>query len=1605
MKKLLHFLLATLVLTACSKKQNGEKNQLLSIQSPPNKAFEQNWEATKNPATNEPEPEKLPTIIADINAYWQQQSLNKVPGSAGLPWQERGPNNIGGRTRAIMFDPNDPTHKKVWAGGVTGGLWYNNDITNPGSSWTNVDDFWDNIAISCIAADPNNSNIWYVGTGESWGQSFSGQRGAGIWKTTDGGSTWNQLSSTTGFYFVNDIVVRDESGTSVVYAGIRGFYYRGTWHGVSSTGLQRSGNGGSTWTQVLPSTGGSGVYAVADIEIGSDNTLWVGSMSNPYGNGGGVILKSTTGLSGSWTVSHTTTNGRRVELACAPSNSNYVYGIIEVSGVVGEMVRTANAGSTWTNINEPVDVDNGIPDTDFTRGQAWYDLIAAVDPTDENTVIVGGIDLFKTTDGGTNWSHISKWSNNANLNTLSVSLVHADQHQIVFFPNDPNKIVVGNDGGVFVCNDLANASTSSTFSSRNTNYNVTQFYAGALHPGIANNTYLAGAQDNGTLMMQGYGLVSGNQVYGGDGAFCFIDQNQPDTMIYSYVRNNYVVTFNGGSTISTLLKNIGGQFINSADYDNNQNILYAGYSTNQIIRTTVNRDSLLITLNQGADATAFKVSPYTTSSTTLFVGTGNGRLYKIQNANGSPSGSEITGPGFSSGTISSIALGSSENEIAVTFSNYGVTSIWYTQDGGSNWANKEGNLPDMPIRWFLFNPNVANEAIVATELGVWGTTNLNNASPTWTSSNEGLANVRVDMLEIRESDDQVLAVTHGRGIFTCDAFSEQIPLPEFTANAQQAAVNQPVIFTDLSGAVPTGWLWEFTPNTVNFVNSTNQNSQNPNVEFTATGTYEVKLTASNIHGSASITKTAYIQVYNSYGVPYTQNFDAFTPDNSGLSGCQTNLLTEDWINETTTDQSDWTPRSNPTSSTGTGPQNTTLPFGAGDHTSGTGVYLYTEASGCFYSDRILYSPFIDLSATTNNQLSFAYHMYSSLSSGDVGILNVYVESEGAKNLVFSLSGNQGIDWQTTTINLNDYDGKVVRFSFESNNYGSFQSDVCLDDVAVTGDVPSGDVKWDNDALTGNWSDAANWHPDGVPNTLDLIVLDNTYVSGSYTINVDAAQNIGNLSIEMGSNTVTLSGSELVQTTGVITPTSGTMAANGHLKLNATNETTYGQIAAGSGSITGDVINTFYYNGISGYRHIVSPVIADQTALQSAFTTLNYANNNTGSIWFWNENISEWIVPIGPSASFNTPIAVFMGNSYGTAFSPLPFSFDVAGTAFSGTWSKPLGYSVGADPSMFFNNESGWNFVPNPYPSALQWSKVTANPFNYPSELGTTYYTWEPALGAYSSYNSTTSTSVNGATDYIAKNKGFWIQASTMPVLPLFFEDDMRDVGNNPSLKTSDEKVEKKITLTANREIAKHSIFTAIYSGATRNYDNKFDHLYLGQSSDFDIYWTDGQNRMAFNVNNKLEYPMPFDVKCHSQGEIKLDISYADDFAGLKPKYIKNLETNELFEIVNEQFLFSGSEGQLFHFALLNSPTDTFESFDAFPPKIAVVGSNLRVTLPSADIFSEIQVRDLSGKLMAHHKLNAGATNYSFPLQRGASGVYIVMLTGKNESFNTKIYIP
>lgn len=715
---------------------------------------------------------------APLQAYNEVQkhlSILQEKAIPGVAWNERGPNDIGGRTRALMWDPN--TANKVWAGGVAGGLWYNNDVTTADSIWYNVDDFWANMAVTCIAFDPSNTNTFYVGTGEGW-FNIDAVRGAGIWKTTDGGATWTQLPSTdnSNFYRVQKIAV---TNSGAVLAATR-------------TGLYRSTNGGTSWSTIINGA------RMADIEVAANGDVYA---SQGIFNTGFLFKSTDDGASFSDVTPATGAN--RIEIGVAPNNANIVYAVGQEAGANGVnwFYRSADAGASWSAITVPNYLEQScIEDTnDFSRGQGWYNLILAVDPNNSDEVIVGGISHHKSNDGGTTWTPISYWTGNCE------TYVHADQHAIVTNPNNPNAGIVGSDGGVSYAPDMWTAAKPA-FSDRNNGYNVTQFYSADTRNIDADNYIITGAQDNGSLVLNGNGIVGSTEVTGGDGAFSHIDQDNPDIQITAFTRSSYSLSRNGGASFTPILINRSfGLFINPTDYDDDTNLLYCAANANQYIFSTDLSNSsgfFLATVDfGGGQVSAVTVSPNTPNR--VFFGAG-GEIFRVDSAHlgGGSIVTNISNGNTSSGNVSSIAIGSSDDQLLVTYSNYNVNSVFETENGGATWTNKEGDLANMPVRWALYNPNNTNEALLATELGVWSTDDLSAASVEWGATNIGLSNVRTDMLKYRPADGQVTVATHGRGVFTGFPFSSEPPsTTELLVQLSLDSCSSTAVFDNVSGSI------------------------------------------------------------------------------------------------------------------------------------------------------------------------------------------------------------------------------------------------------------------------------------------------------------------------------------------------------------------------------------------------------------------------------------------------------------------------------------------------------------------------------------------------------------------------------------------------------------------------------------------------------------------------------------------------------------------------------------------------------------------------------------------------------------------------------------
>jgi hypothetical protein len=774
--------------------QKLSRTERKALGLPPNAYNEQLWELNMDPSTGRPMPERLQVIQQELIT---QRALTRGAGGENAnPWVDRGPNNQGGRTRGIMFDPNDinntnpeDDYTRVFAGGVTGGLWVNEDITDANASWSLVSGVQNNISVTGIIADPNNSNIFYIGSGESYTQGDA--VGRGIYRSLDAGVNWELIfgegvtsvtnggQNVNGIFYVNDIVARDNAGVTEIYASIASTFYKSAgspnnFNGTQERGLYKSTDNGANWNRFDIQNSDGSYKNPNDIEIDINNNVWLTTTSDNSGNNGGDIYSSTDGLN--FSLIYTVPNARRTEIEVSSTDANKFW--VAADRGDADLFVTNDAFTSITQMNEPNDVDNGIPEGDYTRNQAFYDL--PIEADQNNKLYVGGIDLFASTDDGGEWTQISKWSNNNNLFDLDVSLVHADHHAIVFRPgSNDTQVVFGNDGGVYYSDDITNAEGStSNIQSRTKDYNTTQFYFGAIDESTLTDNFGGGLQDNGSMFITSAvdGANSFEEERGGDGAFTEIDDSGNYAILSNPGNTHAVYNFPALTNISTISSAGGGSFINQATLDKNLDILYTNASSGGNIRIERIKDflpggaptnSTLLTSNQfNAAPTAFKVSPFSTTSTTLYVGLASGRLLRGGFADfTNPTFINISGPNFV-GSISDIEFGQNPNELFVTMHNYGVNSVWASSDGGNNWTNIEGNLPDIPVKCILQNPLIPEELIIGTELGVWATPDYTVPNPTWVQSFNGMKDVTVLDLDLRALDNTILATTYGRGLFT-----------------------------------------------------------------------------------------------------------------------------------------------------------------------------------------------------------------------------------------------------------------------------------------------------------------------------------------------------------------------------------------------------------------------------------------------------------------------------------------------------------------------------------------------------------------------------------------------------------------------------------------------------------------------------------------------------------------------------------------------------------------------------------------------------------------------------------------------------------------------
>ncbi|HNA89714.1 MAG TPA: hypothetical protein PK989_10425, partial [Anaerolineales bacterium] len=681
---------------------------------------------------------------AQLEAMLEAQKQADPKNEAVNPnnWTWLGPGNVGGRIRSIIIHPTSPN--TMWVGSVSGGIW---KTTDGGASWNIQTDFLTNMAVVSMVIDPTNPNILYAGTGEYYGSYGATNKGNGVFKTTDGGTTWTQLANTntnssSDWYTVSRLSI-SPADHNIILAG--------NW-----SGIWRSLDGGTNWTleQLTP------CCVVADVDFNpSDGSKAVagtfegGAM---YSTNGGDTWTDATGLPA---------NGR-VELAYSRSNPNNVFALVNSNN--GEVYKSTNGGQSYSLVNSGSNL--------LANGQGNYDNIIWVDPTNDNNIITGGIDLFRSTNGGGSFTQISQWQHQPFYG--AGDSVHADQHIIVEHPQfngSSNKIVFfGNDGGIYKNNNFSTADVHTGWIELNNNLGITQFYGAAGNP--TTGTIFGGTQDNGSLL---YTTVNGTegwtQPYGGDGGWSAADPTDPNYLYGEYVTAQVHRNDTGGAGYS---EDIWGQYWDGFSYQykpapyiltdaqtgaanfiapfildpNNANRLLVGadslWRTNDVKTPNTNSSGpSWAAIKPPAASYISAIAVAQGNSDIVWVGHNNGDVYMTTNGTAaSPTWTKVddNAPGLPNRYVTRIAIDkNNHNKVFVTFGGFTSDNLYVTTNGGSSWADSSGSLPNLPLRTIVIHPNDSNKIYVGAELGIYEST---NGGSSWNVSSTAPTNTAVDEL-------------------------------------------------------------------------------------------------------------------------------------------------------------------------------------------------------------------------------------------------------------------------------------------------------------------------------------------------------------------------------------------------------------------------------------------------------------------------------------------------------------------------------------------------------------------------------------------------------------------------------------------------------------------------------------------------------------------------------------------------------------------------------------------------------------------------------------------------------------------------------------------
>jgi len=768
-------------------------------------------ELTQNPFTKEI-PADIKLLEAKFSGKILERSLEPEASksASGMSarsrfsyWKNRGPGNVGGRTRALALDRRN--ENIVFAGGVSGGLWRS---TNLGQSWKKVTRLSQSPSITAITQDPRErkSNVWYYASGERYGNSASGggafYTGTGIYKSVNRGRSWfplrdsndNDLTSITSLDIINSIAIDPDTGD--LYA-------------ATFDGLFRSKKAKGEFEQILPSafdsqtevmiTPHGKIYATVDI-FGAENA-------------GFYVLNENDEFVNITPADIIPAYGRTI-MAYDPSDENRVYFFSYNVADFSEAFLWRYQADAETQEEQWVDLSANLPESiggpvgDLNL-QGAYNMVVKVHPENPDIVFIGGTNLYRSTDGFTTPVGAEGWIggyDTANDITLYPNQ-HPDQHNMVFLPSDPNRVISSHDGGLSLSEDITNTDRVE-WTSLNNKYITTQPYAISFDPEGNSDDLLAGFQDNSTWYTNSKSIDEPwVDQFSGDGSYNAI----ADGGLTRYVSAQGGVVFRlnldeNGEFVSFARvqpATSGFSFINPFILDPvNDNIMYMPVGDRMWRNSnldeiplfsnalaTVNWSELTQTVTPDESGiTALDVSKFPVANR-LYYGTSSGMIFKMENSNIDDQGvvDISTGKGLPPGYVSNIYVDpTNPNRVFAVFSNYGIPSLFMTRDAGETWKDISGNLEENrdgsgngpSVRWFAMNGD--NDGyFVGTSTGLYFTYKLQGKRTRWYREPLRIGNGVVMQVKTR-SDGFVAAGVHGNGVYSANFYVRERPEPNLS---------------------------------------------------------------------------------------------------------------------------------------------------------------------------------------------------------------------------------------------------------------------------------------------------------------------------------------------------------------------------------------------------------------------------------------------------------------------------------------------------------------------------------------------------------------------------------------------------------------------------------------------------------------------------------------------------------------------------------------------------------------------------------------------------------------------------------------------------------